>query len=545
MTEPDRPLEAASDPVLVVDDEDAVRSLFARALRDAGYDTREAADGVEALDLLERERVALIVLDSTMPRLDGAGVVRAVRERAATRTLPVILITGSGDENSVITGLEAGADDFLEKPARLDEVVARVRAHLRSRTTWLSVVEEELQGRSAVVEALSHLALPLATPPEEAAEAIVAELSRRTACDFIAVWQLIRGDHLLELATYTRIDGMRRGGTPVETGLSRDLVARARQGPWVEDVVPSEGDVRAAAFVAANVTIGAGAPIHAGDELVGLLWLGVGQEAQRPAPVRRAGLLASAIDYASILGATVGSALADRRGRAAIRAELQGALAARAFHPVFQPMVDLGSRHIVGYEALTRFADGTRPDLRFAQAAAVGLGPDYELAAIEAALAAASRLPSDAFLSLNASPGLVLGSTRRLRESIRSTTRQLIIELTEHVPIDDYAAVREAIAELGGVGLAVDDAGAGYASLRHILELGPTFVKLDVSLVRAIEGDGLRQALAAGLDYFALRSGFHLIAEGVETEDEAATLEGLGIEFGQGYLFGRPEPVGD
>jgi EAL domain-containing protein (putative c-di-GMP-specific phosphodiesterase class I) len=73
--------------------------------------------------------------------------------------------------------------------------------------------------------------------------------------------------------------------------------------------------------------------------------------------------------------------------------------------------------------------------------------------------------------------------------------------------------------------------------------LRPTFAKLDISLVRGIDADELRQALAAGLAYFALRSGCNLIAEGVETEDEASVLRRLGVEFAQGYLFGRPEPI--
>ena len=83
--------------------------------------------------------------------------------------------------------------------------------------------------------------------------------------------------------------------------------------------------------------------------------------------------------------------------------------------------------------------------------------------------------------------------------------------------------------------------GAGYASLRHILELRPTYAKLDISLVRGIDGDDLRQALAAGLQYFASKTGCRLIAEGVESRAEADVLSELGVTFGQGYLFGRPE----
>lgn len=101
--------------------------------------------------------------------------------------------------------------------------------------------------------------------------------------------------------------------------------------------------------------------------------------------------------------------------------------------------------------------------------------------------------------------------------------------------------IEAAVAAIGEhVMLAVDDAGAGFASLRHILELRPTFAKLDISLVRGIDMDEMRQSLAAGLNYYGLRTGCRLIAEGVETQAEADTLLDLGIEFGQGYLLGRP-----
>jgi EAL domain-containing protein (putative c-di-GMP-specific phosphodiesterase class I)/DNA-binding response OmpR family regulator len=528
-------------PILVVDDNAATRALVVTGLRRAGFDVLEAASGKAALGLIESEAIGLVVLDLSMPGMSGIDVVRALRERRQTATLPVILLTGKGGEYPLVTGLGAGADDYLTKPVRLDELVARIRAHLRRGTAWSTAVEEELRIRLAVVEAFGHLTL--SPVPEEAAEAVVAELARRTACDSIAVTQLLRGDRLLELATYDRIAGVRRGGALLGRSLSRDLVARARQGPWFEDVRSPTDDAHTAAFTAAHSDIGAGAPIYAGDKLVGLLSLGVSGEAQRPPTAGKSGLLAAAIDYASILSAVAGPALADRRDIAALRSRLKHALTAQEFHPVFQPIVALDSLAIVGYEALTRFTDGTPPDVRFTEAASIGLGHDYELAAIEAALTAASHLPEQAFLTLNMSPSLPLKSGRRLRKMIGATSRRLILELTEHLPIEDYAALRKAIASLGSVELSVDDAGAGYASMRHILELRPTFAKLDISLVRGIDADELRQALAAGLAYFAIRSGCNLIAEGVETEDEASVLRRLGVEFAQGYLFGRPEPI--
>jgi EAL domain-containing protein (putative c-di-GMP-specific phosphodiesterase class I) len=269
------------------------------------------------------------------------------------------------------------------------------------------------------------------------------------------------------------------------------------------------------------------------------LTIGITGETGEPPLVRRAKLLAATIDYANVLSKSAGSAFADRRDVAATRARLEHVLTAHEFKPVFQPIVQLG-RSIVGFEALTRFDDGSRPEVRFAEAADAGLGPEFELATIRAALDGAGRLPAGAFLSINVSPSFVLSGDRRFQQLIEETTRPLVLELTEHAPIDDYRLVREALAKLGDVGLAVDDAGAGYASLRHILELQPTYAKLDISLVRGIDGDDLRQALAAGLQYFAGKIGCRLIAEGVESREEAGALHRLGIEFAQGYLFGRP-----
>jgi EAL domain-containing protein (putative c-di-GMP-specific phosphodiesterase class I) len=117
------------------------------------------------------------------------------------------------------------------------------------------------------------------------------------------------------------------------------------------------------------------------------------------------------------------------------------------------------------------------------------------------------------------------------------------VELTEHERIDDYDAVRAALQRLGtNVKLAIDDAGSGFASLRHIFALQPAYVKLDIEWVRGIDRDPVRRALVSGLVYFGLETGCELIAEGIETDAELAALRELGIQLGQGYLLGQPVP---
>jgi EAL domain-containing protein (putative c-di-GMP-specific phosphodiesterase class I) len=219
-----------------------------------------------------------------------------------------------------------------------------------------------------------------------------------------------------------------------------------------------------------------------------------------------------------------------------------------AYHSVFQPIVRLADRRVQGYEALTRFGDGRGPDVWFAEAQHAGMQSDLELATLATATASAQPLPPARYLSLNVSGGVL--SRHSLVDLFAGLDRPLVLELTEHEAVDDYDALRRAFEALEAalpvpVRLAVDDAGAGFASLRHILDLAPAVIKLDIRWIRGIDADPPRQTLVSGLVRFAAETGAVTVAEGVETEAEADTVEGLGVTMGQGYRFGRPVPVAD
>ena len=217
-----------------------------------------------------------------------------------------------------------------------------------------------------------------------------------------------------------------------------------------------------------------------------------------------------------------------------------------AFRTVFQPMVALYKSEVVGYEALTRFDDGTRPDQWFVDANALGLGTDLELATIASAVDAARCLPAGRFVTINLGPELLLSRRDELKAAIRDLLddRPVVLELTEHDVIEDYEALRANLAALGPhVQLSVDDAGAGFSTLRHVVMLEPEYVKLDRSWVNDIHIDPTRQALVAGLSHFARTTGCELVAEGIEAELERATLEDLDVSLGQGFLLGAPGGV--
>ena len=212
---------------------------------------------------------------------------------------------------------------------------------------------------------------------------------------------------------------------------------------------------------------------------------------------------------------------------------------------VYQPIVDLRDDAVAGLEALARF-DGDPPkgpDVWFRDAAQVGLATELELAAINRALEPFDELPADAFLSLNISPASAMSSQFFQAIEGRDTAR-LVIEVTEHAQVGDYARLADRLKSFraGGGRLAVDDAGAGFASLHHILALGPDIIKLDISLTRNIDSDGARRALATAMISFAVEIGASMVAEGIETEAECETLKELGVSHGQGYFLGRPAP---
>ena len=315
---------------------------------------------------------------------------------------------------------------------------------------------------------------------------------------------------------------------------------RASEGPWVESWRGERRQPFSVAFRSRGIRALAYAPIRIEHDVVGLLEVG---SAGPDASERLTERLPALVEFASIASAVLGPSISSRAQLSRSRERILAIMDQAAFHPVFQPIVDLASLAVIGYEALTRFDGGTPPDEQFREAAAVGIGVELEIASLRAALAAAVALPATPWLNVNASPVVILAG-EPLRSLVAAYPGRLVLEVTEHEVITDYAAFREAVAALRpDVQIAVDDAGAGFASLRHIVELRPHIVKIDRSLVAGIDADPARQALLAGLRHFADSQGCSLIAEGIETEAELATLVALDVRSGQGYLLGRPLPI--
>lgn len=224
---------------------------------------------------------------------------------------------------------------------------------------------------------------------------------------------------------------------------------------------------------------------------------------------------------------------------------LHGVLSEESIAIVFQPIVDLSTGTVAGHEALSRF-ESILPVELFEDARRLGVSAELEMLAARCALREASRF-STGYIAVNlsartlASWASIIGQIADL--SIGS--RRLVIELSEKEVVDDYPSVRDAVEEMRplGIKLAIDDLGAGFSSLAHLVELEPDIVKLDGSIVASLDSDIRRQALMRSLRVLSDEIGASLVAEGVESVPQLEALAAASVRFGQGFLLAKPAPA--
>lgn len=441
---------------------------------------------------------------------------------------PVGTIYQQGILVGVLVLVLAGVADFaLEARHALSDLHESTERQIRVTTARLSIV--------ASLQNMRELLTPEATADE------IAKALADLPLVAVAVVFEVTDDGLSVLGVASHEPYPIYLGDILPRARAKYLLERSGQGTWAELWVDRPGpgleDERLSQL---GIQGQAFAPILACDELVGLASIATTDLDQA---VHLVADLPSVSEAAATAGAILAPALLARRRLRSARVRVAETLASGGFHAVFQPIVDLQTGLTVGYEALTRFATGDAPDEIFAVAARAGLGIELEEATLTAAVRDAARLPPGVWLSLNVSPTL-LAECARLTAILSHRTRPIILEITEHEIVDEYAPLHEALAQLGpDVSLAVDDAGAGVANFRHLVDLRPGLIKIDAGLIRGANADVSRQAVIVGLVHFAAVSGARVLAEGLETDAELEIVQRLGVTLGQGYRLARPAPI--
>ncbi len=252
--------------------------------------------------------------------------------------------------------------------------------------------------------------------------------------------------------------------------------------------------------------------------------------------------------FAAIAGELVEKDVQRAREDEIKKARIQKLLEADNFTMVWQPIMEIASGRMAGVEALARFPSESHstPPGWFDEAASVDLAEDLEMRSIEKGLKAIDMLPDTTYVACNSSAAALMAAGG-ITPFNNMPLERIVLEITEHDVIEDYESLAKVLGPLRkkGLKIAVDDAGAGYASLRHILRLNPDLIKLDMSLTRDIDKDISRRSLAHSLVRFAKEINSKLIAEGVETQEELDTVAELGVDLAQGYFLHRPKPMED
>ena len=240
--------------------------------------------------------------------------------------------------------------------------------------------------------------------------------------------------------------------------------------------------------------------------------------------------------------------------RRASRRDFLDLLVQGKLRSVYEPVVDAKSLTVFGYEALVRGPEGsafTSPAELFGIAAEEGLLFELDCQCRRAAVAGAIDFPEGAKLFMNIRPTAIHDPSFQPDALTRTLDRcglspaEVVFEISEQESIENYEIFREARDNYGKLGFqfALDDTGAGYASLEAVLELAPEFIKVDRAFVRGIDQDSARQNMVRAFQAIARDMNSRIIGEGLDTLEELRTLGQMGIPFGQGWLFGKPAPL--
>lgn len=257
--------------------------------------------------------------------------------------------------------------------------------------------------------------------------------------------------------------------------------------------------------------------------------------------------------YTAIEQALRVSVQAEKEASQKIYGAFKQVIRRRSITTVYQPIVNINERQILGYEALTRGPQGQfrAPDLLFQFGYEFGLVKELDAVCLEKAFNILPKLPKSALLFVNVEPesllsvlaagSRVVGTLRK----VRSEFSRVVLEITEHAAIRDFAFFRRTIQFFKQLGfrVSVDDVGSAHSGLQRIVALKPDFIKVDLALIHHIQDDPVRREIVRMLQEIAKRIGVDLVAEGVETRQQLQVIKELGVQYAEGYLFSPPQPA--
>jgi len=526
--------------ILVIDDDDDLTASVAAVLTDNGYEVLTASSGEQGLELAFTGHPHLILLDVTMPGMDGHQVCREL-QFGYTKDIPVVFLTARTELTHMMEASRSGASAYITKPFRTDHLLRTISDVLQDASVYhdditglptlanvqidvqrmlfdhgqLGVIYVSLDGVQALeqlqgFEVVDDVYRIIGEGLEEARGELIRDE------DFVSISSL--GDAFLIVLSPSRRTGFiaKEDLLVVKQRLAKDLLFR----------LEAELESRHLAKVD--------------------LFVGSSRLTQSP-KIRFKRALLDAIARAT---QSIEAERDEIRHR--LRGEFEAVMTGELISCVFQPIVNLHDFEAIGFELLSRGpleSELHRPDALFDIARTEGRVTELDRLCRRTASKAGEALPLDCLRFVNTEPLTMFLHSHGasfVSEIVEATTSSLrgltVIEITENCMIDDFDRMRDIVRQLRAHGfrVAIDDAGAGYAGLQTMVEIEPDFIKLDMSLIRGVDSSIVKQRLVRTLRDFCRDAAITLIAEGIETHKQLDTLRELGVSHGQGFLFGHP-----
>ncbi|HYT33331.1 MAG TPA: EAL domain-containing protein [Thermoanaerobaculia bacterium] len=544
-----------AEKILIVDDDEDILLIVQTILASAGYSAFTAHNGREGIETARELKPDLILLDVMMPELSGWEVCTTLKNAPETRQIPIAMLTVKSEIRDLITGMQVGADDYITKPFTRRKLLSTVRKLLEERgekpAPFIPPDTDEMRFKNLLFDSVTELP----TVP------VIIDALRDRLLDnrdlgvlFVDVEQY---SHIEETYGWEVFDSLLRAtGKALRRMLgtvfgTEDFVAVNRTGGsdfYVFTTLDSEGDALARLqrksrqveeSLRATLDEAFGSRIH---KRIGVF---VGHSVIHSNPQMRVERLV----YRALRQAIVLATSKEEERQAILRDTFLDILHKGRVRTVYQPIFDLNTMEIYGHEALTRGPSDSAfesPELLFQFAEEHDATWELEQLCINsAAKRYSARGGGRLFINVEADSITTLTGRRDMLQTLLALPHKIVLEVTERSAIRDIPVFRDALSSLRerGFGIAIDDAGSGYASLQSISELRPGYLKVANTLVTGLTTDTIKRDVVEMLVNLARRIDAVCVAEGIETPQDLEECRRLGILYGQGFYLGVPEEI--
>jgi len=544
-----------AEKILIVDDDEDILLIVQTILASAGYSAFTAHNGREGIETARELKPDLILLDVMMPELSGWEVCTTLKNAPETRQIPIAMLTVKSEIRDLITGMQVGADDYITKPFTRRKLLSTVRKLLEERgekpAPFIPPDTDEMRFKNLLFDSVTELP----TVP------VIIDALRDRLLDnrdlgvlFVDVEQY---SHIEETYGWEVFDSLLRAtGKALRRMLgtvfgTEDFVAVNRAGGsdfYVFTTLDSGGDAlgrlqrksrQVEESLRATLDEAFGSRIH---KRIGVF---VGHSVIHSNPQMRVERLV----YRALRQAIILATSKEEERQAILRETFLDILHKGRIRTVYQPIFDLNTMEIYGHEALTRGPSDSAfesPELLFQFAEDHDATWELEQLCIRsAAQRYSARNGGRLFINVEADSITALPGRRDTLQTLLALPHKVVLEVTERSAIRDIPIFRDALSSLRerGFGIAIDDAGSGYASLQSISELRPGYLKVANTLVTGLTTDTIKRDVVEMLVNLARRIDAVCVAEGIETPQDLEECRRLGIPYGQGFYLGVPEEI--